>query len=333
MSPSLLLVIYCVVAVLASVGGGLVPLAVRLTHRRMQLLSSGVAGFMLGVAVLVLLPHALMVMSVAEAMPWLLGGLLTMFFLERVFCYHHHDVPLGVAVGPGEEDVLAHLAAERDARDTDHHDHGHEEGGHRGGSAHALRWGGAAVGLTLHSLIDGVALAAAVAAEPVLGHDLALPGLAVFLVVALHRPLDALTLLTLTASGGHRRVTRHAINFAFSLVVPLGAVLFVTLSGWGVAASPMGWESATAVGAALAFSTGVFLCVSLSDLLPELQFHTHDRVSLSAALLLGLALAWGVHRLESSVHQHEGHGHPGSHEDHEEREGHEEDDAHEGHDH
>ena len=43
---------------------------------------------------------------------------------------------------------------------------------------------------------------------------------------------------------------------------------------------------------ALAFSAGTFLCISLSDLLPELQFHRHDRIKLSAALLLGLALAW-----------------------------------------
>jgi zinc and cadmium transporter len=39
-------------------------------------------------------------------------------------------------------------------------------------------------------------------------------------------------------------------------------------------------------------------------LLPELQFHDHDRVKLSAALLLGLALSVGVGRLESLVHRH-----------------------------
>ena len=60
---------------------------------------------------------------------------------------------------------------------------------------------------------------------------------------------------------------------------------------------------------------GVFLCVSLSDLLPELQFHSHDRGSLSVALLLGLALAWGVHQLESSVHHHDDEA--GEHEGHE----------------
>ena len=49
---------------------------------------------------------------------------------------------------------------------------------------------------------------------------------------------------------------------------------------------------------------GTFLCISLSDLLPELQFHQHDRVKLTIALLLGLTLAWGVSRLESRTHDH-----------------------------
>jgi zinc and cadmium transporter len=40
----------------------------------------------------------------------------------------------------------------------------------------------------------------------------------------------------------------------------------------------------------LAFSAGTFLCIALSDLLPELQFHEHDRWKLSVALLAGLAL-------------------------------------------
>ena len=42
--------------------------------------------------------------------------------------------------------------------------------------------------------------------------------------------------------------------------------------------------------ATLAFSAGTFLCIALSDLLPELQFHAHDRLSLSVALLAGVGL-------------------------------------------
>jgi hypothetical protein len=60
MSPVGLLVVYCLLILLASLLGGWVPLLVRLTHRRMELLVSFVSGVMLGVAVLHLLPHAWM---------------------------------------------------------------------------------------------------------------------------------------------------------------------------------------------------------------------------------------------------------------------------------
>ena len=59
--------------------------------------------------------------------------------------------------------------------------------------------------------------------------------------------------------------------------------------------------------------------------MPELQFHTHDRMTLTAALLLGVALAYGigylepahVHRRSSSPHAPLGtEEHPGSVHDH-----------------
>jgi zinc and cadmium transporter len=52
------------------------------------------------------------------------------------------------------------------------------------------------------------------------------------------------------------------------------------------------------VGCALAFSAGVFLCISLADLLPELAFHAHDRFPLTMMLFLGVALAWLIGFLE-----------------------------------
>jgi zinc and cadmium transporter len=45
------------------------------------------------------------------------------------------------------------------------------------------------------------------------------------------------------------------------------------------------------LGATLAFCAGTFLCIAGSDLLPELQFHRHDRMKPSVALLGGLAAA------------------------------------------
>jgi zinc and cadmium transporter len=58
------------------------------------------------------------------------------------------------------------------------------------------------------------------------------------------------------------------------------------------------------LGQTLGFAAGAFLCIATSDLLPELQFHRHDRVKLSAALAAGLALAWGTVFLETGGHDH-----------------------------
>jgi zinc and cadmium transporter len=54
------------------------------------------------------------------------------------------------------------------------------------------------------------------------------------------------------------------------------------------------------LGCALAFCAGTFLCISCSDLLPELQFHSHDRFKLSVALLAGLGVAIAIGLVEQA---------------------------------
>lgn len=265
--PTTTLIVYCLMIIAASLLGGFIPLLIKLTHTRMQLAISFIAGFMLGVGVLHMLPHALAGTSSAQAVHWLLAGLLVMFFIERFFSFHHHDVP--------EEE----------------HDHDH---GHAHEHSRNLTWSGAAVGMTLHSIIAGLALGAAVAGGA--QSQIPWPGLAVFLVIVLHKPLDALTIMTLTTMAGFSKTKCHVINSIFALAVPAGAVLF--LFGFQTTIE----QSPAFVSCALAFSAGTFLCISLSDLLPELQFHQHDRVKLSIALALGLALAWAMGNLEHQLH-------------------------------
>jgi zinc and cadmium transporter len=267
--PTTTLTIYCLTIIAASLLGGAIPLLIKLTHTRMQLAISFIAGFMLGVGVLHMLPDALNDIPPTTAVNWLVAGLLVMFFIERFFSFHHHDVP-------------------EDEHDHDHnHDHDHAHG-------RQLTWSGAAVGMTLHSIVAGVALGAAVADAT--QSQIAWPGLAVFLVIVLHKPLDALTIMTLTTMAGFSKTKRHMINSFFALAVPVGAILFLVGFQTTIEQSP------TFVGCALAFSAGTFLCISLSDLLPELQFHHHDRIKLSIALLLGLALAWSMGKLEHQLH-------------------------------
>ena len=302
--PVVLLAYYCALILVASIIGGMIPVWFQLTHRWMQFAVSFVAGVMLGVAVLDMLPHAIAealtaagsaaaglpdaapdapanaMDAIVRTMIALLAGMLAMFFIERFFSFHHHDVP--------DEHEHGSLAVDHHAQD---HVHGHVA------PRHDLSWSGAALGLVLHSILNGVALAAAVAHG---GDGSRLAGLGTFLVIFLHKPFDAMTIGMLMARGDQTLGWRHTVNALFSLAIPLGALLFY----FGIMTD--GSQSSTArelwIAYALAFSAGAFLCISLSDLLPELQFHQHDRIKLSLALLLGLALAWLAGQLEAAAH-------------------------------
>jgi zinc and cadmium transporter len=164
-------------------------------------------------------------------------------------------------------------------------------------SARHLSWIGAAVGLTFHTLINGIALGASVEAEAQGGSGVLL-GLGTFLVIFLHKPFDALAIGTLMAAGGWSRPARHLVNAAFALVIPVGVVLF------HLGASQYTEAGHVFLGSALAFAAGTFVCIAASDLLPELQFHAHDRFKLTMALAAGLAFAVVIGQFETAGHDH-----------------------------
>lgn len=275
-----LLIIYCAFVLVASLAGGWLPLMVRLTHTRLQAAISFVAGLMLGIALLHFLPDAAeQLKSVDRAMLWTLGGFIGMFFLQRFFHFHHHDLP------EGDPEDCCHGHNEPHT-----HDHSHTLAEK---SASQLSWAGTALGLTLHSLLDGLALAAAVAAAP---GGAKLAGLGVALVVILHKPFDAMAVATLMAAGGKSRASRQWLNFFFALATPLGAAVFYF--GAGAFAD----SNAALLGCSLAFCAGTFLCIACSDLLPELQFHSHDRLKLSLSLAAGLAVAILIKQVEAGQH-------------------------------
>jgi zinc and cadmium transporter len=316
--PLVLLTYYCALVLVASIVGGMIPVWFQLTHRWMQFAVSFVAGVMLGVAVLHMLPHAIadaasaaalsaaaasdpaaasassLTIALRDTMIALLAGMLAMFFIERFFSYHHHDVPTS------DQDADNEHAHEHAASDHDHQAQSHS---HHHGHEHNLSWGGAAAGLMLHSILNGVALAAAVQH----GNDGTswLAGFGTFLVIFLHKPFDAMTIGMLMARGGWSIPWRQTVNALFSLAIPIGVLVFYFgLMSDSADASTSGRQ--WFIACALAFSAGTFLCISLSDLLPELQFHHHDRIKLSIALILGLALAQVAAMMESAA----GHSHP-----------------------
>lgn len=276
-SPTSVLVVYCLLAFAAALAGGVLPTLIHLTHTRLQVAVSFVGGLMLGLSLLGMLPHALhQVGSPQAAVGWLLGGFLLLFFLQRFLPFHHHDVAEGSPVEPCGH---VHSLAERSAR--------------------SLSWMGVAVGLSLHSIFDGLAMAAAMASDA--HHHGGSLGLGAALAVILHKPFGALAISTLMVAGRAARKTQVLVNVGFALVTPLGALLFFLGAGHLAHSHPV-W-----LGAALAFCAGTFLCIACMGLLPELQFHTHDRVKLSLALLARIGVAVLIARYGHAGHdQHSG---------------------------
>lgn len=255
------LILFCILVALASWLGGWIPASLKLGHRQTQLVLSLVSGVMLGVAMLHLLPQAVQLLNDEFlAMAIGLGGLLFMFFMIRMFPFHYHDTP-----GDGGS-----------SHTCDHEHHSHEI------RRSDVSWLGLAFGFSVHTMIEGVALAAASTSQ---GSLSGIAGLGVFLAILLHKPLDAMTITSLMAVRGWSVRKRTVVNTVYALMCPLGALLFVS----GI--SGLGQQPELVFGSVLAFSAGVFLCISLSDLLPEVQFHSHDRLAMSGALLLGVAVA------------------------------------------
>ena len=280
MDPSnslLLLAGYSVVIMAASLFGGWLPSIFRLTHTRTQMVTSFVAGVILCVALYYLLPHAMLELpgerSAETAVWWMLVGTVLMVVLLRVFSFHQHDF--------SHDDHGSH----------DHgHDHSHDHHEHGHISLHPMSWVGITMGLGLHTMTEGVTLGTSIRAgesDGAIGLSLS-----VFLAVVLHKPLDALSIIGTMRAAGFGKYRRVLANVLFSLVCPVAALL----TFWGVGL--LGQWEAYVTGAALAFAAGALLCIALSDLLPEVHFHSHDRTKLTLAFFAGIGLAYMLHYLE-----------------------------------
>ncbi len=284
-----LIVLYCSLLVMASLAGGWLPSMIRLTHTRMQLMMSLVGGMMMGVALLHLLPHAVVETNSLDYAAWSCTlGLLAMFLIIRVFHVHQH--------GPVQEHEEKETPSESSHA---HHDCEHPAS-HAATDSHRLSWLGLLIGLAIHSVLDGVAVGASLVAGVQHGSAWGLLGAGTFIAVLLHKPLDALSITSVMAVGHWSRRSQSIVNICFSLICPAG-VLFTF---FGV--QELGEWRHMAVGCAMGFSAGVFLCISLADILPEIQFHRHDRIKLTTALLLGVALAFVIGLFESDhAHDHQ----------------------------
>jgi len=336
LNPLLLLLIYCLALVALSLFGGWLPSYWKWTHVRIQLVMSFIAGFMLGVAFVQLLPHSYQILGDGRIVGLtMMGGLLCMFFLIRIFDFHHHHFPehdqpgqnagqgtahrhsspqqRPEAVEPGAGGGLAQTGggtagpavaeSRSEPRLSCAHDHDHTP------TVAALMeprpntwaWLGLLFGLSLHSMMEGVALSAALRAADfqaaATGTGVMLAGFGIFLAIALHKPLDAMSIASIMSVSHWSRREQLWVNLLFAMSAPLAAALAYFGFSWIPA------DTGLALGFALAFSAGTFLCISLGDLLPELHFHSHDRLKLSVCLLAGVVLAVVLELLPFSGHQ------------------------------
>jgi zinc and cadmium transporter len=303
------LVAYCSAVVLVSLFGGSVPFLGRVTHSRLQLYLSLSAGVMLGASFFHVMPDA-MKYAGETLFGWSIAlGVIGLFCIERFIAPHSHE-------------TSSKLQQEHEHEPGCEHDHEHR-------AAPAVSGWTAVLGLTIHTFMNGVALGASVKGELATPTSAALPGLAIFLAIVLHKPADALAISTVLWRKGVGRGKLTLVQFGFASMIPVGAAAFI----WASGNLKEDLENKL-IGAALAFSAGTFLFIALSDLLPEVQFHSHDRLRLFLALVVGVAFMGGIAYLEDlgGAHDHDSEDHPAAHSDNDKAGGHH-DGEHDDHDH
>jgi zinc and cadmium transporter len=285
-----MIIVFCFAIALASLAGGCLPLSKRVGHVGLQVYLSFSAGAMLGAAFFHMLPESAELAGRNFGL-WTAVGVIGLYMIERFLSPHSHDT---------SDETLA-------AREHPHAEgHSHCQHGVQAGPAAPAVAGWSAVGgLTIHTLLGGVALGSAVlAADSPQGL-----GLAVFLATILHKPADALTISTLLVKGGVSKKRTFLVQCFFALLIPIGVLLFYF--GQNLIT---GRVDNAFTGCVLAFSSGTFLCIALSDLLPEVQFHSHDRSKLFMAVLAGAGLMWATAAFEPShAHGGEEKGHAAEH--------------------
>ena len=262
---------YSVALMIVSFLGGKLSSILKMTHTRTQVLMSFISGFIIGIAIYHLLPHGLESISGPEAMEKAAGTMLMsiilMVLLLRIFGFHQHE-------------------------SSDKKGQGHHHTHNGTSNIHTSSLFSVVIGLGIHSVMEGVALGTSIQVGLSENKE-TLAGLGVFLAILLHKPLDAYSIIGMMRASGYSSHICGLSNVLFALLGPLVMVL----TFWGVT-----WlvslNGGPFVGHVLIFAAGMFLCIALSDLLPEIQFHSHDRGQLTTAFLLGVSLSYGLHYLE-----------------------------------
>jgi zinc and cadmium transporter len=230
-------IIYSTAIVVGAMAGGAVPLLAEMRGRRTELLLAFSAGVMLGAAFFQMLPEALHEAGLSS-LPIVLAGILALFILERFASVHVCEEPEECEVH-GTMGLVAFL------------------------------------GLSAHTLFDGIALGSSVAAGI---------GALVFVAVVAHKIPSSLALSAILVHEHYKRRSIILMLLMFALMVPIGAGLYFGIR------ELVSVENFTAY--ALAFSSGTFLYLSLADLLPQVHHKAGMRLPTVTMLLVGVSLMY-----------------------------------------
>jgi zinc and cadmium transporter len=229
------LTLYLPTVMFISLVGGFLPLLRELSQRALALLLSFSAGVLLGAVFFHMLPESGKVLTESVGLA-VLAGFLLIFVMERF--------------------VFVHACEEHGC---DIH--------HMGIPAF--------LGISLHSLLDGIAL----------GAGLLLPqlGPVVLLAVIIHKMPDSISISSILLAAGWDRRKVGMLNLLFSLTTPIGALLaflfFRVLSPENIAI-------------VIGMSAGTFLAIATADILPQVHRIEQRNPMTLLFLAFGLAVSW-----------------------------------------
>lgn len=198
-------------------------------------------GFMLAAAVLEMIPVSAEMTTNAPVL--ILAGYLLIHLVEHTVVRHFHF---------GEETHPEHVGV--------------------GVGLSAL------VGLSIHSLFDGISVASGFVISPRLG-------LLLFVAILLHKAPEGFTIASIMLAGGASRTTALLSSVAVGAAGLVGAVAMFPLHGF--------------VAEGLAFSAGVTLYVAASDLIPEVNRSGQGRVAVM--VFVGVLLYYVTEHLIEAV--------------------------------
>lgn len=281
MSPYFLALLFSLPVVVVSLVGGWLPNVINFTHARTQMFMAFVSGFMIGVALLHLLPHGIEQIAsfddesaIQLGVLCVVGGIVVMFATLRLLSFHDHE-PVSTA-----------------------------DNSHATSLTGNVTWLTVVAGLSVHTLVEGFAIGSSLGLEQVMDLDHHGEGgeyswsltFAVVLAIVLHKPLDALTVVGIMKHAGIKKKALWLTNVGFALICPVGALLLLFFL------REVLHDYEYVLGFVLAVTSGAFLCIALADLLPEAFRHRHDRFKIFLAFICGILLIFLFGLFTPEVH-------------------------------